>query len=865
MADTKHKLKKYKQYLETNPDGDKVLSVLNKLDALPVSISLLQDTGIGKLVNGFKKKPDGIGTVAKSIVNKWKNLVAEEANKATKLDSDDDQEYVPEPPKNVKYEASYNPTSKSQSDDEYCPQHVAEEYTPEEVKYKPAHRAVNKYAKYSNEKYSPQHTSSHTSSKQKYVPTKIPSAENSENESYSPSRINDDPLPYSPQHLSDQSEEEAYDQATPEQNASEPDEYDPTNNDASPTGASYTPTPRYENEQRHKSSSAKSDKHSSKSAKSSHSDGHKSKNGSLHSSSKSEKHSSSKHEKHSSNGKSERHSSKHKSHDEKHDKSDKHSSKHSDNEKHSKSQNGSHRSKSKDIVPNGKHQSSSSSHSSKDKKTSSSSVKVSSSSEKKFSDRSSSSKSSEKNSSHSDRKNNSVISESPSKSKLDKNRNEKRKISKIEPIDSSFNLFSPDDSAVVKRVKVESKPKVDSSSKSSKESHHEAKDSHKHSKHHSSSSSSSKPKDERLDKKDSSSKSTKHPEKRLDKHDKHSKSKSSSSSKGEKRKVKVEESLDDDATDGFSFDDFLNCDVKVPKKKMKKDPGSSGSPWSSSLSVSKPSTSKTATRVTDDSGFTVPKPSKQRLDIDESDILSLLPETSATYRPLPTRSLEDERKHSLATFDPMVIGTKQGKRTQVYSGRKHGLTEMKSLFSQCIQVLMDNIDAIDYVGGVPYDILKPVLERCSVQQLLRLEDLNPHFVGEDEELWAVHCEKEFKNQEPDEMESWREFYLRSVEEREERLEKLRMNMNKLQAAKPKSRQVQLAYVDNYVKPPREVLRKQQRYGTGKVVSASNSIQSTSRGGRANFSHNISVPQPKAVRPVAPMMQKINKMLAKRRR
>ena len=33
--------------------------------------------------------------------------------------------------------------------------------------------------------------------------------------------------------------------------------------------------------------------------------------------------------------------------------------------------------------------------------------------------------------------------------------------------------------------------------------------------------------------------------------------------------------------------------------------------------------------------------------------------------------------------------------------------------------------AMDYVGGVPYEILQPVLERCTPTQLYHLEDCNP--------------------------------------------------------------------------------------------------------------------------------------------
>ena len=58
---------------------------------------------------------------------------------------------------------------------------------------------------------------------------------------------------------------------------------------------------------------------------------------------------------------------------------------------------------------------------------------------------------------------------------------------------------------------------------------------------------------------------------------------------------------------------------------------------------------------------------------------------------------------------------------------------MPTLFSQCIQVLKENVDYIEEVGGLPYDIMKPVLLMASDTTLMRIEDCNPHlmeFTGE---------------------------------------------------------------------------------------------------------------------------------------
>ena len=39
--------------------------------------------------------------------------------------------------------------------------------------------------------------------------------------------------------------------------------------------------------------------------------------------------------------------------------------------------------------------------------------------------------------------------------------------------------------------------------------------------------------------------------------------------------------------------------------------------------------------------------------------------------------------------------------------------------------MLFSLSALDEVGGVPADILMPVLQRCTPQQLFHLEDCNP--------------------------------------------------------------------------------------------------------------------------------------------
>ena len=66
-------------------------------------------------------------------------------------------------------------------------------------------------------------------------------------------------------------------------------------------------------------------------------------------------------------------------------------------------------------------------------------------------------------------------------------------------------------------------------------------------------------------------------------------------------------------------------------------------------------------------------------------------------------------------------------RTAVFAGSSKLVTVPKvyPLQELCIRMLMNHIDKICEVGDLPYFILKPVLEKCTVSQLKRIEYYNP--------------------------------------------------------------------------------------------------------------------------------------------
>ncbi|KAJ8334758.1 hypothetical protein SKAU_G00403970 [Synaphobranchus kaupii] len=207
------------------------------------------------------------------------------------------------------------------------------------------------------------------------------------------------------------------------------------------------------------------------------------------------------------------------------------------------------------------------------------------------------------------------------------------------------------------------------------------------------------------------------------------------------------------------------------------------------------------------------------------DVVSTLPEIplpaiQPNYRPLPSidiTPLSPQRRKvpvSCDEEDAGFTGRRLNSKMVVYSGSKTVfLPKMMSLYEQCIRVLQNNIDSIDEVGGVPYEILEPVLERCTPEQLYRIEQCNQCFMEDSDELWTRHCQRDFKRESPQEYESWREMYLRLHDEREERLRMLTQNISSAHANRPKGRQVKMAFVNSVAKPPRDVRRRQEKFGT----------------------------------------------------
>ncbi|XP_061615198.1 elongin-A isoform X2 [Phyllopteryx taeniolatus] len=279
-----------------------------------------------------------------------------------------------------------------------------------------------------------------------------------------------------------------------------------------------------------------------------------------------------------------------------------------------------------------------------------------------------------------------------------------------------------------------------------------------------------------------------------------------------------EEDNEDFETPTMSFESFLTYDAptsSVKKKKKKNAPASSsscGRPSRSSSTTTTTTTSRRAARPDASSsskgsktngaqsakrsrtGSASAAPEKRKRAAEAVPPLPEmpLPAIQPDYRPLPSidvTPLSPQRRKGPVFSDEDDAGF-TGKRFNskmvVYSGSKTAyLPRMMTLYEQCIRVLQNNIDSIDEVGGVPFEILEPVLERCTPEQLYRIEQSNQWFTEDSDELWMRHCQRDFKRETPQEYESWREMYLRLHDEREARLRRLTQNISMAHANKPK--------------------------------------------------------------------------------
>ncbi|KZT09724.1 uncharacterized protein LAESUDRAFT_646941 [Laetiporus sulphureus 93-53] len=98
---------------------------------------------------------------------------------------------------------------------------------------------------------------------------------------------------------------------------------------------------------------------------------------------------------------------------------------------------------------------------------------------------------------------------------------------------------------------------------------------------------------------------------------------------------------------------------------------------------------------------------------------------------------------------------------------------LPSLVQHCQRVAATYVDSIcSFDGSIRYGLIKPILESCSPETLLRLEDESPHLREDTEEIWKQLCHRsypvaaeQYQSDPSEEPQSWRHVYfaLRGME------------------------------------------------------------------------------------------------------
>ncbi|CAI2332673.1 unnamed protein product [Caenorhabditis sp. 36 PRJEB53466] len=131
-------------------------------------------------------------------------------------------------------------------------------------------------------------------------------------------------------------------------------------------------------------------------------------------------------------------------------------------------------------------------------------------------------------------------------------------------------------------------------------------------------------------------------------------------------------------------------------------------------------------------------------------------------------------------------------RQKVFAGRKRRVgEEVPTLLSMCQSVLSSNVQLIDHIGIVPYELMKPAFEVASISELRRLADANPQLTHEMDTLFHDLVRREFAkyaDREPDGW-TWREMYDKLVARKKKKEDsKLEMLTNRIGKAHTGSKQ-----------------------------------------------------------------------------
>ncbi|KAM6168013.1 elongin-A3-like [Erethizon dorsatum] len=179
--------------------------------------------------------------------------------------------------------------------------------------------------------------------------------------------------------------------------------------------------------------------------------------------------------------------------------------------------------------------------------------------------------------------------------------------------------------------------------------------------------------------------------------------------------------------------------------------------------------------------------------------------TAAGHSPAKCQAQAPPDAPGLAQGDPLWGPQEEDREASWSSHRAHSKMRVhsgsgpacaslphKMAFYECFrQVLSSNLDAIYDVSFIPDCVLRPVLEKCPPHELRRIETCNEGLAEKTDDLWKLHCHRDFKDQQPEEQESWRELHLRLQNARAQQLQDVTNRIRLARAKEPEARRSKL--------------------------------------------------------------------------
>jgi len=131
----------------------------------------------------------------------------------------------------------------------------------------------------------------------------------------------------------------------------------------------------------------------------------------------------------------------------------------------------------------------------------------------------------------------------------------------------------------------------------------------------------------------------------------------------------------------------------------------------------------------------------------------------------------------------------------MYNDSQTSTHRVPTLVQYCQRVASAHVDSISSLGdGLRFELLKPIIEGCSVDTLLRLEKASPYIENDTTAIWKGACFKayplavdRYRSGELEEPESWRDEYFVLREAEAKRFEELgsRLRVQRLEAEERK--------------------------------------------------------------------------------